>query len=62
MFYQELSMLFSDLPRSNAVKNARTELNHTMELICIEGYEGAYRPFESTLCKHLSTLVTVNNT
>ena len=28
MFYQELSMLFSELPRSNAVKNARTELNH----------------------------------
>ena len=58
-FYQELSMLFSELPRCNAVKKkARTELNDTMELICIEG---TYQPFESTLCKHLAILVNIAN-
>ena len=61
-FYQELSMLFSELPKSNAVKQTRTELNDILDLIRIEGYEGAYRPFESTLCKHLSILVIVNIT
>ena len=51
-------MPFSELPRYNAVKkNACTELDDTMELIHIEGYEGVYRPFKSTLCKHLSILV-----
>ena len=30
-----------------------------MELICIEGYEGADRLFESTFCEHLSILVIV---
>ena len=40
-FYQELSMLFSELPRSNAVKKKRTELNDILDLIRIEGYEGA---------------------
>eukprot|EP00731_Ephydatia_muelleri_P011383 Em0006g277a len=59
-FYQEISMLFSELPRSSAIKKARTELNDTMDLIRIEGYEGAYRPFESTLCKHLSILIAKN--
>eukprot|EP00731_Ephydatia_muelleri_P012161 Em0006g1055a len=39
-FYQELSMLFSKLPRSNAVKKTRTELNDILDLIRIEGYEG----------------------
>ncbi|KAL5499742.1 hypothetical protein EMCRGX_G011201 [Ephydatia muelleri] len=38
-FYQELSMLFSELPRSNAVKKTRTELNDILDLIRIEGYE-----------------------
>ena len=61
-FYQELSMLFSELPRSNAVKKTRTELNDILDLIRIEGYEGAYRSFESTLCKYLSILVIVNIT
>eukprot|EP00731_Ephydatia_muelleri_P021143 Em0013g870a len=39
-FYQELSMLFSELPKSNAVKQTRTELNDILDLIRIEGYEG----------------------
>ena len=41
-FYQELFMPFSELPKCNAVKKVRTELNDTKELVRIEGYEGTY--------------------
>ena len=59
-FYHELAMLFSELPRSRAVKKARTDLNHTMQLTRIPGHEGAYRSFERSLCEQLSTMVSMN--
>ena len=58
-FYHELAMLFSELPRSHAVKKARTDLNHTLQLTRIPGYEGAYRSFERSLCEQLSTMVSI---
>ena len=59
-FYHELAMLFSELPRSRAVKKARTDLNHTMQLTRIPGHEDAYRSFERSLCEQLSTMVSMN--
>eukprot|EP00731_Ephydatia_muelleri_P010779 Em0005g1365a len=39
-FYQELSMLFSELPRSNAVKRNAHRTYDILDLIRIEGYKG----------------------
>eukprot|EP00731_Ephydatia_muelleri_P031016 Em0022g530a len=61
-FYHELAMLFSELPRSRAVKKARTDLNHTMQLTRIPGHEGAYRSFERSLCEQLSTMIAQDAT
>ena len=58
-FYHELAMLFSELPRSHSIKKARTDLNHTMQLTRIPGYEGAYRSFERSLCEQLSNMVNI---
>eukprot|EP00731_Ephydatia_muelleri_P003367 Em0001g3367a len=61
-FYHELAMLFSELPRSHSIKKARTDLNHTMQLTRIPGYEGAYRSFERSLCEQLSNMIAQDAT
>ena len=54
-FYQELSMQFeSRLPRAHKVKAVRTELNETVELIRIPGYDGCYRHVENAVCEEIS--------
>eukprot|EP00731_Ephydatia_muelleri_P036301 Em0232g4a len=57
-----LYILDSELPRSRAVKKARTDLNHTMQLTRIPGHEGAYRSFERSLCEQLSTMIAQDAT
>ena len=57
-FYHELCMIFSDLPRSHGIKKARIELNRSMTLHRIDGFEGAYRPFEEILCELISRMVS----
>ena len=60
-FYQKLSMQFeSRLPRAHKVKAVRTELNETVELICIPGYDGCYRHVENAVCEEISRLVSHN--
>eukprot|EP00731_Ephydatia_muelleri_P003916 Em0002g92a len=57
-FYQELSMQFeSRLPRAHKVKAVRTELNETVELIRIPGYDGCYRHVENAVCEEISRLL-----
>ena len=51
-------MIFSDLPRSHGIKKARIELNRSMTLHRIDGFEGAYRPFEEILCEQISRMVS----
>ena len=58
-FYHELAMLFSELPRCHAIKKAHTDLNQTLQLTRIPGYEGAYRSFERSLCEQLSTMLSI---
>ena len=57
-FYHELCMILSDLPRSHGIKKARIELNRSMTLHRIDGFEGAYRPFEEILCEQISRMVS----
>ena len=57
-FYHQLSMIFPDLPRSYGIKKARIELNRSMTLNRIDGFEGAYRPFEEILCEQISKMLS----
>ena len=57
-FYHELTMLQPELPRSYKVKRARADLNNTVDIENIPGFDGAFRPFESTLKQQLSALVS----
>ena len=59
-FYQELSMQFERLPRLHKVKATRTELNETVELIRIPGYDGCYRHVEMAVCEEISRLVSIS--
>lgn len=58
-FYHQLSMQFESLPRSHNVKAARTELNETVELMSLPGYDGCYRHVEMTICEVISRLVSI---
>ena len=51
-------MIFPDLPRSHGIKKARIELSRSMTLSRINGFEGAYRPFEEILCYQISKMVS----
>ena len=57
-FYHELTQINHSLPRSYKVKQTRQQLNNSVEINRIPGYEDVYRPFEKTLAEELSRLVS----
>eukprot|EP00731_Ephydatia_muelleri_P024481 Em0016g752a len=54
---EALSFAESRLPRAHKVKAVRIELNETVELIRIPGYDGCYRHVENAVCEEISRLL-----
>eukprot|EP00731_Ephydatia_muelleri_P010422 Em0005g1008a len=46
----------------HGIKKARIELNRSMTLHRIDGFEGAYRPFEEILCEQISRMISDDST
>ena len=57
-FYHALSMECDSLPRASKIKAARSELNKTVELFSIPGFEGSYRHVE-TVREEIARLVSI---
>ena len=54
-FYHELSMAYPALSRSYRVKQLRSAIHSTSEIIRVDKpYDGAYRSFKSTLSQAIS--------
>ena len=47
------------LPRASKIKAARSELNKTVELFSIPGFEGSYRHVETAIREEIARLVSI---